>query len=109
MVEKIKHYQYHECERYTDEERYTAWKKIIIYNLTMELYTNRSKERRGTEGGEEETIRNAFKKLMKRSFERRWIEKFLDNWDRCIEICLNSIFFMEKTIYTKSFKKILHL
>ena len=28
-------------------------------------------ERRGTEGGEEETIRNAFKKLMKMSFERR--------------------------------------
>ena len=36
---------------------------------------------RGTEGGEEEIIKNAFKKLMKKSFERRWVEKFLDNWE----------------------------
>ncbi len=36
-------------------------------------------ERRGTEDGEKETIRKVLKKLIKKSFERRWIGKFLDN------------------------------
>ncbi len=69
--------------------------------------------RRGTGDGEKETItiRKAFKKLIKKHFERRWIEKFLDNWDRCIEICLNSIFYGIDHIYNyKNLKKeILHI
>ena len=52
--------------------------------------------------------------MHKRSFARRWIEKFLDNWDKCIEdnnkislkiVYLNSIFYGNDHIY-KNFKKL---
>ncbi len=39
----------------------------------------------GTGDGKKETIRKAFKKLTnKQNFEKRWSEKFLDNWEGCI-------------------------
>ncbi len=60
------------------------------------------KRKGGTEGGEKETIREAFKKLIKkRIFARRWVGKFLDNREGYI----GDNDKIEMTIYTKIYRE----